>query len=79
MPAAPVSGMTKTLRSPLTFWPETSLPIEGPDPIQHSLASEKPAVLKCSCAGSEVPFYCPRHGRVENPDWPALTAAAAPE
>ena len=30
------------------------------------------APLKCICPGSKVPFYCPVHGRVENPNWPGL-------
>jgi hypothetical protein len=27
---------------------------------------------KCICPGNKVPFYCPVHGRVENPNWPGL-------
>jgi len=73
-PAALVGGMTKTLHAPLAFWLDKSLPIEGPDRIHQSFASEKTSVRTCICAGSEVPFYCPRHGRVENPDWPPLIA-----
>jgi hypothetical protein len=26
--------------------------------------------------GAEVPFYCPVHGRLENPNWPLLKAPA---
>ena len=40
--------------------------------VEHSSSSKKPIVLKCSCLGTEVPFYCPVHGRVENPNWPLL-------
>jgi hypothetical protein len=28
----------------------------------------------CICPGKKVPFY-PKHGRVENPDWPPLNEA----
>jgi hypothetical protein len=66
-------------KNPAPFWPETISPIAGLDPNQHSLPLAKPAVLKCICAGSEVPFYCPRHGQVENPNWPPLMAAAGAE
>jgi hypothetical protein len=27
---------------------------------------------KCICPGNKVPFYCPVHGRVENPNWSEL-------
>ena len=27
---------------------------------------------KCICPGNKVPFYCPVHGRVENPNWSGL-------
>jgi hypothetical protein len=27
---------------------------------------------KCICPGNKVPFYCPIHGRVENPNWSEL-------
>ena len=27
---------------------------------------------ECICPGNKVPFYCPVHGRVENPNWPPL-------
>jgi hypothetical protein len=40
--------------------------------ILHSLAPSEPAARKCVCAGREIPFYCPAHGRVENPNWPLL-------
>ena len=42
------------------------------DSVEVSLSSKKPMVRKCSCPGTEVPFYCPVHGRVENPNWPLL-------
>ena len=35
-----------------------------------SVKNIEPMVLKCICAGGKVPFYCPAHGRVENPNWP---------
>ena len=28
--------------------------------------------------GKEVPFYCPVHGRVRNPNWPLLKEAEVP-
>jgi hypothetical protein len=28
--------------------------------------------LPCTCPGNVVPFYCRKHGRVENPNWPLL-------
>jgi hypothetical protein len=31
--------------------------------------------VKCVCPGEEVPFYCPVHGRVGNPNWPLLKEA----
>jgi hypothetical protein len=31
-----------------------------------------PSGRECRCPGREVPFYCPAHGRVENPNWPML-------
>ena len=40
--------------------------------VLHSLAPSEPRVRKCLCAGHEIPFYCPAHGRVENPNWPLL-------
>ena len=40
------------------------------------MPSKKPMVLMCNCPGTEVPFYCPVHGRVENPNWPLLKAPA---
>jgi hypothetical protein len=27
---------------------------------------------ECICPGNKVPFYCPVHGRVENPNWSEL-------
>ena len=33
--------------------------------------------LKCICPGKQVPFYCPVHGGVENPNWPLLKPLAA--
>ena len=29
----------------------------------------KQMILECICSGGKVPFYCPKHGRVENPNW----------
>jgi hypothetical protein len=63
-----------------------ALPLDplGPLPIQlerhlrsvvHTLANNKRALRKCTCAGGEVPFYCRAHGRVENPNWPLLKQA----
>jgi len=36
-----------------------------------------PESRRCVCAGKEVPFYCPIHGAVENPEWPLLKSLAA--
>jgi hypothetical protein len=36
----------------------------------------EPVNMKCICPGNRVPFYCPKHGSVENPDWPLLKAPA---
>jgi hypothetical protein len=41
-------------------------------PVLHPLAGCARVVRKCICAGGEIPFYCPAHGRVENPNWPLL-------
>ena len=70
----PVNAMTKHQRDPQTFWrPSTPLATVGPmDSVEVSLSSKKPMVRKCSCPGTEVPFCCPVHGRVENPNWPLL-------
>jgi hypothetical protein len=35
-----------------------------------------PLARECKCPGAEVPFYCPAHGRVENPNWPLLKQPA---
>src|SRR5215831_14757971 len=34
--------------------------------------------MKCICPGNKVPFYCPVHGRVENPNWPPLKETDRP-
>src|SRR6516164_343908 len=39
--------------------------IFGPRP--PSAQAGGPANLKCICVGNTVPFYCPKHGSVENP------------
>jgi hypothetical protein len=69
-----VNVMTQHHRDPQTFWgPPTPITSRGPiDSVKHSLPSKKPIVLKCVCAGFKVPFYCPVHARVENPNWPLL-------
>jgi hypothetical protein len=36
-----------------------------------------PMNLNCICPGNHVPFYCPKHGCVENPNWPLLKPALA--
>jgi hypothetical protein len=41
---------------------------------KRSLPNCEPMVVKCICPGRDVPFYCPSHGRVENPNWPVLRA-----
>jgi hypothetical protein len=33
---------------------------------------------ECICPGNKVPFYCPVHGRVENPNWPPLKETNRP-
>jgi hypothetical protein len=40
--------------------------------VQRSLPNSEPSVLKCICPGTKIPFYCPVHSRVENPNWPLL-------
>ena len=40
--------------------------------VEHSLPDSEPTARKCICAGGTVPFYCPVHGRVENPNWHLL-------
>jgi hypothetical protein len=40
--------------------------------VKHPLPNSKPMLPKCICPGGNVPFYCPVHGRVENPNWPLL-------
>jgi len=40
----------------------------------RALSNSEPMVVKCTCPGREVPFYCAAHGRVENPNWPLLNA-----
>jgi hypothetical protein len=34
---------------------------------------------KCICPGNKVPFYCPVHGRVENPNWSGLKVCRSVE
>jgi hypothetical protein len=38
-----------------------------------------PSPAKCICPGNKVPFYCPVHGRVENPNWPGLNVRRSVE
>ena len=54
--------------TPLSDW----LPLES---VKRSLSNRKSTVVKCVCPGEEVPFYCPVHGRVGNPNWPLLKEA----
>jgi hypothetical protein len=72
--------MTKHQREAQTVWrPSTPLATMGPTgSVEHSLSNKKPMVLKCSCPGTEVPFYCPLHGRVENPNRPLLSGWSDP-
>ena len=69
--------MTEHLRLPPTLVGTTPfsdwLPLGS---AKGSLQNCEPMVVKCICPGGDVPFYCPAHGRVENPDWPLLKAKA---
>ena len=51
--------------TPLSDW----LPLGS---VKRSSPNCEPMAVKCICLGEEVPFYCPMHGRVENPNWPLL-------
>lgn len=46
----------------------------------HDAAQRQPLLApepkQCICPGKEVPFYCPVHGAVENPEWPLLKPLA---
>ncbi len=46
-------------------------------PFHDNLVRQSPFPKRCICPGKEVPFYCPIHGAVENPDWPLLHPPAA--
>ena len=54
--------------TPLSDW----LPLGS---AKRSLPNCEPMAVKCICPGKEVPFYCSRHGRVENPNWLLLKEA----
>ena len=71
--------MAQDHRDSLTFWgPSTPVPSgERIDTVKHSVPNKKPMAQNCVCAGFNVPFYCPVHGRVENPNWPLLKPIAS--
>jgi hypothetical protein len=54
--------------TPLSDW----LPLGS---VKRSLPNCESTVVKCVCPGEKVPFYCPVHGRVGNPNWPLLKEA----
>jgi hypothetical protein len=69
------SVMTEHSRLPLTLLGTTPLSDWAPmGSANRSLPNREPMVLECICEGREIPFYCPAHGRVENPNWPLLEA-----
>jgi hypothetical protein len=74
-----LQSMAQHHRDSLTFWgPSTPVASGEPiDSVKHSLPNKKPTALKCICADFNVPFYCPVHGRVENPNWPLLKPIAS--
>ncbi len=46
-------------------------------PFHDNPVRQSPFPKRCICPGKEVPFSCPIHGAVENPDWPLLHPLAA--
>jgi hypothetical protein len=61
---------------------EAKNPTSGLMPFQDRTESRegRPSPKKsarCVCPGNQVPFYCPVHGGVENPNWPLLKPLAA--
>jgi hypothetical protein len=49
--------------------------LAAPSPKQPGRLLPRPGDFPCTCPGNEVPFDCPRHGAVENPNWPLLKQA----
>src|SRR5262249_10316647 len=75
-PSSPIS-FSASRHSVFTFFDRFGLldaiGSEGPmRSVKQSLPNSEPMVLKCICPADKVSFYCPVHGRVENPNWRLL-------